>query len=58
MPHATAERPEETTREILIAGHLPLPETGDDSRAARARRLADTYLERRRRRLREDLHGR
>lgn len=44
-----------TTSEILIAGRLPLPETGDSSRADRARRLADQYLQRRRRRLRRDL---
>jgi hypothetical protein len=50
-------RDELTTGELLTAAHRPLPETGDRSRAARARRLARTYLERRRRQLRDELDG-
>ena len=41
-----------TTTELLIASRQPLDETGDPDRAARARRLAALYLERRQRRVR------
>ncbi|MBW3657020.1 MAG: hypothetical protein KY457_00145 [Actinobacteria bacterium] len=41
-----------TTTELLIASRQPLDETGDPDRAARARRLARLYLERRERRVR------
>ncbi len=49
------EPPELTTRELLVAGWRPLDETGDADRAERARRIADSYLERRQRKLREAL---
>lgn len=42
-----------TTTELLIASRLPLDETGDPDRAARARRLARLYLDRRQRRVRQ-----
>lgn len=42
-----------TTTELLIVSRLPLDETGDPDRAARARRLARLYLDRRQRRVRQ-----
>lgn len=50
--------PELTTGELLIEAQRPLGETGDRSRAARARRLAHTYLQRRQQQLRADLDDR
>jgi hypothetical protein len=52
-----AERdPDElTTTELLIVSRQPLDETVDVDRAARARRLARLYLERRQRRVRAQL---
>lgn len=47
-----------TTGELLIEAQRPLGETGDRSRAARARRLAHTYLQRRQQQLRADLDDR
>ena len=54
---ASRDPAELTTTELLIASRLPLAETGDPDRAARARRLAQLYLERRQRRVRQQRHA-
>jgi hypothetical protein len=58
-PAAFAEPDELTTRELLVASQRPLRDTGDPTRADRARRLAHQYLQRRQERLRAELdhHG-